>query len=77
MTVKLTTGGTDLDVEGVDAEFFTANSDVLSSQHSCVGRRLITVSLDLHTTGNTANGFATTDEHGQLVLGPDFAISYA
>jgi hypothetical protein len=47
-------------VESVDAELLAAGSDVLSSQHGSVGRRLVTVSLDLHTTGDTADGFATT-----------------
>ena len=56
----VTTSGTDLDVEGVDAELLAADSDVLSSQHGGVGGGLVTVSLDLHTTGDTADGFATT-----------------
>lgn len=47
-------------MESVDAELLAAGSDVLSSQHGSVGRRLVTVSLDLHTTGDTADGFATT-----------------
>lgn len=56
--IKHTTSGTDLDVEGSDAELLAAGRDVLSSQHGSVGRRLVTVGLDLHTTGNTADGFA-------------------
>lgn len=32
----------------------------LGSQHSSVWGGLVTVSLDLHSTGNTADGFATT-----------------
>lgn len=55
-----TTSGTDLDVEGVDAKLLAASSNILSSQHGSVGGRLVTVSLDLHTTGDTADGFATT-----------------
>jgi hypothetical protein len=54
-----TTGSTDLDVKGVDAELLAAGSDVLGSQHGSVGGGLVTVSLDLHTTGDTADGFAT------------------
>lgn len=55
-----TAGGTDLDVQGVDAELLAADGDVLGSQHSSVWRGLVTVSLDLHTTSDTADGFATT-----------------
>ena len=57
----LTTSGTDLDVEGRDANLLAADSDVLSSQHSGVGRGLVTIGLDLHTAGNTDDGFATTE----------------
>ncbi len=53
----VTTCGTDLDVECVDAELLAADSDVLSSQHGGVGGGLVTVSLDLHTTGDTDDGF--------------------
>jgi len=59
-------------VEGVDAELLAAGSDVLGSQHGSVGRGLVTVSLDLHTTGDTADGFATTGgslvSHGPLEI---------
>lgn len=33
-------------------------TDVLGSQHGGVGRRLVTVGLDLHSTGDTGDGFA-------------------
>lgn len=56
----VTTGSTDLDVESVDTELLATGSNILSSQHGSVRRRLVTVSLDLHTTGDTADGFATT-----------------
>lgn len=49
-------------MEGIDAELLAAGSDVLSSQHGSVGGGLVTVSLDLHTTGDTADGFATTGD---------------
>lgn len=52
-----TTGGTDLDVQSVDAELLAAGGDVLGSQHGSVGGGLVTVSLDLHTTGDTGDGF--------------------
>lgn len=57
---KLTTSSTDLDVQGSDAKLLAAGSDVLGSQHGSVGGGLVTVGLDLHTTGNTANGLAAT-----------------
>ena len=57
--VEHTTGSTDLDVKSVDAQFLAANSNVLGSKHSSVRGGLVTVSLDLHTTGDTADGFAT------------------
>ena len=53
-----TTGSAELDVEGVDTAFLAALDDVLSGEHSSVGRGLITISLDLHTTGNLGDGFA-------------------
>jgi len=53
-----TTSGTDLDVEGSDAKLLAAGRNILSSQHGSVGRRLVTVGLDLHTTSDTADGFA-------------------
>lgn len=56
----LTSGSTDLDVESSDAQFLAAGSNILSSQHSSVWGRLVTIGLDLHSTGNTADGFAAT-----------------
>lgn len=55
-----TTSGTDLDVQGSDAELLAAGGDVLGSQHGGVGGGLVTVGLDLHATGDTADGFAAT-----------------
>ena len=55
-----TTSGTDLDVQGGDAELLAAGGDVLGSQHGGVRRGLVTVSLDLHTAGNSGDGFAAT-----------------
>jgi hypothetical protein len=56
----VTTSGTDLDVESVDAKLLAADGNILSSQHGGVWRRLVTVGLDLHATGNTDNGFTAT-----------------
>lgn len=58
--VKITSGSTDLDVEGVDAKLLAADGDILSSQHGSVRRGLITISLDLHATSDTGDGLATT-----------------
>ena len=54
-----TTGSTELDVEGVDTAFLATLDDVLGGEHGSVGGRFITISLDLHTTGNLGDGFAT------------------
>ena len=48
----------DADVDGVDADFLHAGQDVDASHHSGVGRRLVTVGLDLHATGEAADGLA-------------------
>lgn len=56
---RRTASSTDLDVQSSDTELLAASSDVLGSQHGSVGRGFVTVSLDLHTTGDTADGFAT------------------
>lgn len=56
----VTTSGADLDVEGGDAEFLASLSDVLRGQHGCVRGGFVTVSLDLHASGDTADGFAAT-----------------
>ena len=47
-----TASSTELDVEGVDADLAATGSNVLSGQHGGVGRRLVTVGLDLHAAGD-------------------------
>lgn len=47
-------------MQGSDAELLAAGSDVLGSQHGGVGGGLVTVGLDLHATGDTADGLAAT-----------------
>lgn len=47
-------------MQGSDAELLAAGSDVLGSQHGSVGGGLVTVGLDLHSTGNTADGLTAT-----------------
>jgi hypothetical protein len=46
-------------VEGADLKLFASINDVMGSHHSGVGRRFFSVGLDLHTTGNTDQGFTT------------------
>jgi hypothetical protein len=57
----VTTSGTKLDVQGVDPDFFAADDNVLGGKHSSVWRGFVTVSFDLHSTGNTYDGFAPGD----------------
>lgn len=47
-------------MECVDAELLAAGGDVLSCQHGGVGGGLVTVGLDLHSTGDSGDGFAAT-----------------
>ena len=61
-------------MKSVDAQFLAANSNVLGSKHSSVGGGLVTVSLDLHTTGDTADGFATTVP---VISPPEVHLKYA
>jgi hypothetical protein len=56
-----TTSSSELDVESVDTEFLTLGSNLLGSQHGSVRRRLITISLDLHTTSDTRDSFTTRE----------------
>ena len=50
-------GGTELDVQGIDAQVLHSGSDILGGKHSSIRRRLITISLHLHSSGHTAQGF--------------------
>jgi hypothetical protein len=47
-------------VESSDAELLALDSNVLGSKHGSVGRGLIAISLDLHASSDTDNGFATS-----------------
>lgn len=53
-------GRADLDVQRVDAELLALDSDVLGGQHGGVRRRLVTVSLHLHPTGDADNGLTAS-----------------
>jgi len=47
-------------MERIDAQLFAPGSDILSSQHGGVWGRFVTIGLDLHSAGNTADSFAAT-----------------
>ena len=49
----------DLDVESVNSQLLASDSDIVSSQHSGVWGRLVTIGLDLHSSSDTGDGFAT------------------
>jgi hypothetical protein len=55
-----TSSGTDLDVKSGDADLLASGSNILGSQHGSVGRGLVTVGLDLHSTSDSADGFTAT-----------------
>merc|ERR1719249_634717 len=58
---SVSTGGTELDMQSSDSKSLNFLSNVLGSQHSSIGRRFISVSLHLHTTSNSADGFTSRD----------------
>jgi hypothetical protein len=60
-----TTLSTELDVDSVDANSLELTADINGSQHGSVGGGLFSVSLDLHTTGDTGVGF-TAGEIGNV-----------
>jgi len=60
-----TTLTTELDVDSVDANSLELTADINGSQHGSVGGGLFSVSLDLHTTGDTGVGF-TAGEIGNV-----------
>merc|ERR1711973_956107 len=54
-------GGSQLNVKSGDSKGLDLLSNILSSQHSSVGGRLVTVSLHLHSTGDSADGLSTRE----------------
>jgi len=48
----------DLDVKGGDTEGLALLGNILGGKHRSVGGSLVTVSFDLHSTGDTNQGFA-------------------
>lgn len=57
MLGTVTTGRTELDVQRGDADLLALAGDVLRGEHGGVWRGFVTVSLDLHATGDTGDGF--------------------
>ena len=57
----LSSGSSQLDVEGVDVEGLALLSDVDGSEHSGIRGRLITISLDLHSSSDSGESFASRE----------------
>lgn len=55
-----TSCSSDLDVKSIDAQLLAPNRNILSRQHGRIRRRLVTIRLYLHPTGETGQGFAAT-----------------
>jgi len=55
----VTTGSPELDVKSGETKILALGRHVLSGKHGSVRRGLITVSLDLHTTGNADESLTT------------------
>lgn len=64
---SVTTGGSHLDVDSSDAHFLDLGSSVHGGKHCCVRGGFISISLYLHATGNTAQGF-TTGKIGDVLM---------
>lgn len=58
--------GSQLDVKSSDSELLASDGNVLGSQHGSVGRRLVTVSLDLHSSCDADKSF-TASEIGDVL----------
>jgi len=68
----VTTGGTKLDVQGIDTNFFAAGYNVLGGKHSGVWRGFVAVSFNFHSTSNTNDGFPSgyiSNVHESVVKG--------
>ncbi len=53
------TGSSNLDVEGGEAQFLALFGNVLSGKHSSVGGGFISVGLDLHSSGDSDQRFSS------------------
>ena len=52
-------GSSDLDVEGGDAQFLALFGDILGGKHSSVRRGFVSVGLDLHSSGDSDKSFSS------------------
>lgn len=52
-------GSTDLDVNGSDTELLAFNGSILGGKHGGIRGTLITIGLDLHSSGDTNDGFTS------------------
>jgi hypothetical protein len=55
---SVTTSGTDLHVDSGDTELLGLSGGIHGGKHSSVGGGLVTISLHLHTTGDSAKGLS-------------------
>lgn len=56
-SVPVSSCGPEFDVQGSDAQLLAPLGHILGSQHGCIWRGLISVSLHLHPTSHSADGF--------------------
>ena len=63
-------------MQRIDAQFLTPCSYILRSQHSSVGRGLITICLHLHPTRDSADCFAATGITQNVSLSPHSSVVY-
>ena len=64
-------------MKGGDSELLAAGGDVLGSHHGGVGRGLIAISLDLHSSGAAGDGLASTEIGDMLQRAVDRAKGVA
>ena len=62
--------GPEFDVEGSDPELLASLGYILGSQHGSVWRGLVSVSLHLHPTSDTADGFPGNKSTGSSLSYP-------
>jgi hypothetical protein len=55
----ISSSSSNLDVKSSDSKSLALLSNILSSKHRCVRRRLITISLYLHSSGDTYKGLTS------------------
>lgn len=60
-TTQRSLRSTNLDVQSRDTDFLALLGNILSGQHGSVRRRLVSIGLDLHSTGDSGDGFFTRE----------------